>query len=210
MCPNSRANIYAHCPDCPQECNDTPTPLPENVGQMCSGQGGPYEGTEGAVPGCEYYRWRHNDFVKRHRGCKPPIPEPLSYYLEYGEKYCNKFSRETRQQLTPEGQIWLDKTRCALQQKIEDILEDYPEIEMHSERFRKSAFQTHSDAYVDSGLADLLFEDWKRIAFTVDGEEWKKWETWRQVLETGWKILPTPYVGTLAEDFGTIMRDATD
>jgi hypothetical protein len=175
---------------CAGQCDDTPTPLPDDISRMCSGKGGPYAGTEGAERGCEYYRWRHNDFVKRHQGCRPPIPEPPAYYLDYGEKYCNRFSKETRDKLTPEGQIWLDKTRCALQRKIEDALLEKPGIEKDHIFFETTAFATHSDAYVKSGLGALPLEDHVNIAWTPDFKEWLHGETWKQAWETGKKIAP--------------------
>jgi hypothetical protein len=190
---------------CDKQCDDAPTPLPDDISRMCSGRGGPYEGTEGAARGCEYYRWRHNDFVKRHQGCKPPVPGPPSYYLDYGEKYCNKFTRETREKLTPEGQLWLDRTRCALQRKIEDELLKRPEIEKNGVLFEESAFGTHSDAYVESGLTHLPSRDLGRILFTVEKEEWLKGATWKQAGETFLRIAPehfgTVFGGSVYDDF---------
>ena len=38
----------------------------------------------------DYYKWRYNDFIKQNPGKKAP-----SYYLNYGNKYIQRFTNET-------------------------------------------------------------------------------------------------------------------
>ena len=46
----------------------------------------------------DYYRKRYDDFVRRNPGMTPP-----SYYLEYGQKYCDRFSSLGPKDLSPAG-----------------------------------------------------------------------------------------------------------
>jgi hypothetical protein len=78
-------------------------------------------------------------------------------------------------------------------------LEGDPKSELDSEKFRDMAFKTHSDAYVDSGLAHLPSKDLGRIVFTVDDKEWRDGATWSQALETGGRIAPI-HLGTVMGD----------
>ena len=133
-------------------CTDRPPPTP--VGKL---------GT------CPYYPWRNQNFISRHMGCnlKPP-----DYYLSYGYKYCVIFSIKTSPKLSPQGKIWLEQARKRLQLAIENKLKKKPEIELNSEEFTAFAFNTHVQAYWDSGLGELPIPDLIRIGFTPDFKEW--------------------------------------
>ena len=138
----------------------------------------------------DYYRVREDDFVRRNPGVDPP-----EYYSNYGDKYLKKFSEETAPKLSEAGQEWLDETREALQVKTEDrLLQDpagFADLERDSEAFREFEFDIHPDAYVESGLADVIAEnpmDALEIGLTPDLSEWKSTDTWKQAGETVWRI----------------------
>ena len=99
---------------------------------------------------------RHDDAEARlaGEGLTPP-----SYYLDYGGKYCTAFTKDLRPKLSPEGQAWCDATALALQDAIEshraaDPL-GYVTLEKDDAAFTKFAFETHPDAYLNSGLDEL-------------------------------------------------------
>jgi hypothetical protein len=138
--------------------------------------------------GCDYYQKRYDDYVNRHSCCDEKSSPP-DYYLEYGLKYCLRFTEKTYPNLSLKGQAWLEKARCNLQRMMEQGLQNNPELELDSKQFREFAFDTHPKAYLDAGLADLSLSDWYEIAKTPDIKEWGRWETWEQGAETGWGVL---------------------
>lgn len=115
----------------------------------------------------DYYQQRYDDFVARNPGVEPP-----DYYLEYGQKYADRFSSLDGRDLSDEGLAWRDKTLVALQQAIENLRISDPEafakLERDPQAFREFAFGTHPAAYVDSGLYDLPAQDLLVIAGTPD------------------------------------------
>ena len=125
----------------------------------------PPAAVEPGTPG--YYQQRYDDFVSRNPGVTPP-----DYYLDYGQKYADRFSSLDDNDLSPEGLEWRDKTLVALQQAIEDKRisdpEGFAELERDPEAFRRFAFESHPAAYVDSGLYDLPVQDLLVIAGTPD------------------------------------------
>ena len=130
--------------------------------QVPSAQPAPVEpGTQ------DYYQQRYEDFVARNPGVDPP-----DYYLDYGQKYADRFGSLDGRDLSGEGLQWRDETLLALQQAIEDKrIEDpegFAELENDPEAFRRFAFETHPAAYVESGLYDLPVQDLLVIAGTPD------------------------------------------
>ena len=136
---------------------------PISVQQLCSHKKqDEFEKANGIAPGCSYYRRRHDAFVKQNPDLTPP-----TYYLEYGEKYCNRFTQETYDKLSPEGQEWLNKVKCGLQQKLEEKILEKPEIENSNKKFSDTAYKMHSEVYLKSGLAKLDLEDQVKIGATA-------------------------------------------
>lgn len=115
----------------------------------------------------DYYQQRYDDFVARNPGVDPP-----GYYLDYGQKYADRFSSLDGRDLSDEGLAWRDSTLVALQQSIEDLRindpEAFAELERDPDAFREFAFASHPAAYVDSGLYDLPVQDLLVIAGTPD------------------------------------------
>jgi len=180
---------------CPIDCNKPPTPIEDiegntehkTVEELCK-------------EGCDYYKLRDKDYKKRHPPeCKDPPPP--DYYLNYGLKYCEKFTNETRRKLSEIGRRWLSRTRCNLQIALEDTLIENPELELNSKAFRDAAFDTHPDAYLKAGLADLPPSDLLNIASTLESGEFTKVETWKQIIVTGWG-----FTKKKAEDIGEAIK----
>ena len=118
----------------------------------------------------DYYTFRAKDFARRH----PDLPVP-DYYLDYGRKYCWRFSEELFPQLSDAGKVWCIETRMNLQLAIEArLLADpgaFDALEAAPGALRAFAFDTHPQAYLDAGLADLPVTDLVRISLTPDMED---------------------------------------
>jgi hypothetical protein len=141
------------------KCNSTPAKIEPTCDAPVSGS---------PNKGCDYYRKRLDDYKSRHTCPECEAHPPPDYYENYGLKYCERFSTELYPKLSPEGQAWLKRTRCSLQQKLEAGLQNNPEMELDSGTFRDFAFDTHPSAYLESGLAKLPMGDWAKIAATPD------------------------------------------
>ena len=117
-----------------------------------------------------YYINRARDFVKRNPGKDPP-----SYYLEYGNKYLNKFKWVTKGTLSKQGQEWLDKTLVRLQEAIENKLQSPlakdKGIENDDKAFTDFAFDTHVEAYEKAGILTLPIMDKVKIGLTPDAND---------------------------------------
>lgn len=102
----------------------------------------------------DYYKQRAEDFKKRNPGQEPP-----DYYMQYGDKYANRFTKELRPTMSEGGQKWLDSGRTKLQQAIENKrMQDpkaFAELERNPEAFKKFAYESHAPAYLGAGLGDL-------------------------------------------------------
>ena len=110
---------------------------------------------------CDYYTWRNQDFIKRHQGCDHL--QPPDYYLDYGYKYCQRFSTELYPKLSDQGKAWLVKARLYLQEAIEDLLQKNPDIELDNDQFNHRVFQTHPGSYMRGGFSELTKMDYVNI-----------------------------------------------
>lgn len=148
-----------------------PKPLPNSVGTL------------------NYYFDRYNDFKKRHPTLSPP-----DYYLNYGNKYANRFTKVLRPRLSSTGQKWVDKTFVLLQQAIENRLKQNPlafdALERNSDAFKAFAYGTHSDAYLGAGLSYLPPGDLLMIGTTPDLGDLMTGAGIKQVVETGARLIP--------------------
>ncbi len=111
----------------------------------------------------DYYKWRYNDFIKQNPGKKAP-----SYYLNYGNKYIQRFTNETNKLLSKQGKQLLVNARKNLQVAIEDKLKADPTIELRNggNDFKEFAFESHIDAYWNAGLYRLNTVDLVAIVLT--------------------------------------------
>lgn len=162
-------------PPLPEEISETDSTSPD-VGDLelrSTDTDEPSPTPPGVLGSLDYYRWRYNDFMKRHPNLKEPDPEHIpDYYLGYGEKYVLRFSNELRPKLSDKGKLWLDRTRMNLQLTIENLCKNDPEgfrrLEEDPKAFRKFAFDAHPDAYWKAGLYDLPIADLIQIGATPD------------------------------------------
>lgn len=114
-----------------------------------------------------YYDQGVLDFLKRY----PELLEKDApkYYVEYGKKYFQRFTNnDTKPKLSSAGQEWVDDTSVALQVKLSNILIENPGIELDESLLKEKAFESHVDAYIESGLLELPMSDKIQILFTVD------------------------------------------
>lgn len=106
---------------------------------------------------CQYYQWRNDDFIKRHKNCDHL--NPPDYYLQYGLVFCRLFSTELSQKMDAYGKGWIDCTRLNLQIDMEAFLKANPAIELDNRSFYETAFQSHQKAYLDAGFLNLSGRD---------------------------------------------------
>jgi hypothetical protein len=110
----------------------------------------------------EYYEKRAKDFKERNPGEKAP-----DYYREYGDKYVKRFDK-LKPELSKDGQKWMERTKDLLQVKMESGLRSGEWDESKPEELKEKAYDSHSDAYLEAGLADLPQEDIEKIVGVVD------------------------------------------
>ena len=134
-----------------------------------------------ALGNCDYYQSRYNDFMTRHQACQQHVAAP-TYYLEYGLKYCKKFSTQLYPKLSPAGQAWLPKARQLLQKYMEQGLAkasgnmsvkyldptNPTANELNNTEFTDFAFNTHFNAYWDAGYSSITKGDFLHIMDTID------------------------------------------
>jgi hypothetical protein len=115
----------------------------------------------------DYYRERYDDFVRRNPGLTPP-----PYYLNYGDKYVQRFSALGPKDLSPAGLAWRDRCLLNLQNAIEAKRAADPagfaQLERDPQKFEAFCFDTHAKAYLDAGLLQLPAQDLVRIVTTPD------------------------------------------
>lgn len=126
-----------------------------------------------------YYQSRYDDALTRLEPILPP-----DYYKGYGEVYYKKFN-ELKNKLSENGKEWVDKTAKLLHEAITNLLIKNPNIEQNSDAFRKAAFETHADAYIQGGILDLSLNEKMKIFFTVDPKDLFKPEGLSQVWDVG-------------------------
>lgn len=111
----------------------------------------------------EYYKFRHDDFVKRFPGKEAP-----PYYMEYGDKYVRKFTDELYPKLSDEGKAWMNDTKLKLQLEIEKKLAEDCDAELNEEAFKQFAFQSHAKVYEETHAMDLCLSDKTSIVGCMD------------------------------------------
>jgi len=129
-----------------------------------------------------YYEKRAKDFKERNPGKKAP-----EYYREYGDKYVKRFDK-LKPELSEKGQKWLEKTKDLLQFKMESGLRSGEWDESKPEELKKKAYDSHSEAYLEAGLADLPQGDIDKGVKNVDtGDMWDL-DAFLESLEVGKEI----------------------
>ncbi len=115
------------------------------------------------IGGSDYYQWRYNNFNKRYHSMGFKAPK---YYLSYGKKYCEAFEK-LKPSLSGFGQTWVDKTAYSLQVRMEKLLQNRPSVEVNEKELKKCAYQSHTDAYLESGFKYLPLSDILKISQTI-------------------------------------------
>ena len=141
------------------------------------------------TPASDFYKQRYDDFVRRNPG-----QTPQDYYLGYGNKYLEKFSALGPKDLSPAGLAWRDRTLKALQDAIEMKRAEDPaafaQLERDPAAFKKFAYDTHSDAYVNSGLFKLPAQDLVKIATTPELRDLLTADGVRQIADVIGRLKP--------------------
>jgi hypothetical protein len=136
-----------------------------------------------------YYIDRHLDFVVRYSN----NPAPPGYYMNYGDKYINRFSDETNDLLSQEGQEWLARARINLQVAIEKEVSHNPKgfdtLEKDDGAFQSFAMGTHANAYWFAGLQDLDLFDLAHIFASPDAKDLLALDGIKQAIDIGTRLL---------------------
>lgn len=113
--------------------------------------------------GSSYYNMRYEDYLRRYNltSC------PEIYYKNYGEYYYNQFMNLKNTGISDEAKSWVDRTALLLQQKLETILHDNPNVEDNLSLLRHLAFASHPSAYIEAGFFQLSMPDKIEIAMTI-------------------------------------------
>ena len=129
-----------------------------------------------------YYKERHDDFANFYKGTGVSAP---NYYMGYGDKYVRRFTNETFERLSPEGQAWMERVRVGLQVAIEDERASDPaafdRLERDDAAFTSFAYDTHPEAYWQAGLGELPVGDLANIGLTPDVKDLLAWDGLVQV-----------------------------
>lgn len=112
---------------------------------------------------CSFYSCA-NKSVEEAGICKKD--DPNAYFINYGEKYCQRFSEKTSQKISEKGKIWLNKTLVCLQNAV--ILFCQKNSCSNCEKIRTLAYGSHADCYTKSGLCYLNPYDLFLIGVTPD------------------------------------------
>ncbi|KAI9767723.1 MAG: hypothetical protein M1839_004358 [Geoglossum umbratile] len=85
-----------------------------------------------------------------------------AYPLDYGLKYCTKFTQNLNK-FSPAGKKWVHDVRLCLQNAL---LPD-TDCKSNCQKIQDDAFKSHPNCYVDSGVCSLRLGDWISIVETV-------------------------------------------
>jgi hypothetical protein len=154
----------------------------------------------------DYYRKRHFDFVARNPGVPPP-----PYYLQYGDKYIQRFKALGPDELSPEGLAWRDRALKGLQDAMETLRgvnggAEFAKLERDPKKFQEFAYATHVDAYVNAGLFELPAQDLKAILLTPDLQDLLTQDGLKQILKAGMKVRPKDMEAIVAATGSEVMR----
>ncbi|MDD3311958.1 hypothetical protein [Pseudodesulfovibrio sp.] len=143
-----------------------------------------------------YYEKRAKDYEERNPGKNAP-----AYYREYGDNYVRRFDK-LKPELSEKGQTWMEKTKNLLQFKMESGLRSGEWDESKPEELKKKAYDSHSEAYLEAGLAELPQEDIDKIIGTVDATGMWHLDAFRESLEVGKGIWQKKGLGKAARTAG--------
>lgn len=139
----------------------------EAAGFYKGGRLAPTKAPDSIIGSAYYYCWRNTDFMIRSRLMGTDLTTP-GYYLDYGDKYSNRFAGKIRPRLSKAGRTWVDKTLVLLQAATETLVLANPAIEQNGPEFRKNLFAIHPAVYEAAGFFDLPLRDKLIIGLHVD------------------------------------------
>ena len=93
--------------------------------------------------------------------------DPNAYFMNYGKKYCDRFSKKTSTNLSADGKIWLNKTLVCLQKAIIKFCTNGNNCDQ-CDKIRTQAYASHAPCYTNSGLCYLNPIDLVYISSTPD------------------------------------------
>ncbi len=136
---------------------------------------------------------------------------PSGYALSYGEKYCKKFSSETR--LSPKGKAWRDAALICLQKSLLPIVQTEEGTQPTCEAVMDTAFDSHPLCYLDPGkgaigipsICDLSLVDLYLITTEVDGRDLRSLRAAKQI-----NIVSTQCVGALSAELKNLQTAANE
>ncbi|WP_338669385.1 hypothetical protein [Pseudodesulfovibrio methanolicus] len=130
-----------------------------------------------------YYEKRAKDFEERNPGKTAP-----AYYREYGDKYVKRFDK-LKPGLSKKGQEWMERTKDLLQVKMESGLRSGKWDESKPEELKEKAYDSHSEAYLEAGLADLPQEDIDKVIQAVDRMDMLDPKALKESLQVGGEFI---------------------
>ncbi|KAF0413258.1 hypothetical protein F8M41_007779 [Gigaspora margarita] len=112
--------------------------------------------------------------------CTMPVPNTCNFYmdclekkfhcgnkgypLEFGLKYCEKFS-ENAHLFSSSGKEWVSKTKLCLQDSLVQVYENDSST---CSEIKDKALSSHANCYVSSGICLLPPSDWLALFETID------------------------------------------
>ena len=106
---------------------------------------------------CEYY-----SCIEGQKRCGK-----RGYPLGFGKKYCSRFGNLS-EQLSEEGQLWMETVRNCLIEKLETV-----SLEATCREFKREAISQHVPCYVNSGYCELSKKDKKIVLKTIRKSLWR-------------------------------------
>ncbi len=89
----------------------------------------------------------------------------------------------------PDANVHNNKTKNLLQFKMESGLRSGEWDESKPEELKEKAYDSHSEAYLEAGLADLQQEDIDKIIGVVDRMDMINSKAIQESLEVEWKLI---------------------
>jgi len=115
------------------------------------------ESCENLLDDCEYYTC-----INKEKMCGK-----RSYFVGFGRKYCNKFSK-IEHKFSNAGQSWIEETKKCLIRNIDNIDES-----SSCKEYKREAVSQHVPCYIESGYCQLSKKDKLRVTKTVIATMWR-------------------------------------
>lgn len=160
------------------------------------------------TPSADYFRQRHDDYVRRNPGA--PVPE---LYSGQGQKSLEKLSSLGAKELQPAGLAWRDRAVKGLQDAVELKRAADPsafaQLEKDPEAFKKFATDALAEACVHAGLLGLPAQDQVKIATTPELRELLGKDGVKQIADTIGRLKPEDVArgGKAVEELGQAVAE---